>query len=389
MRPDGWRAQLARAAQTTLAAEGSARGCPAHSAPARIVRVLAFTETRRPRTGLAAAAASTAVVASWAAARLPPGPPVVQQQYPCETRGSRLWWQATEQRHARSLAAARLIHLSGHRDPRGGRPCGLGGVRGEHAQISLAARDPPVSKVSVVAYRAAQLAQSDSLAVDHHPCARPSNSSQQQAQPAVAMASLAKAVLASSIALVSVHGDQVDHLLRWCVTSGKEYNGETELQRCEKMIEILTELSMTVEPDHPLLFECVEHDDCLAALYHDEETESQADITVLDGGDLFHAYKWYGIKVAIAETYQGQVDCDVEEDADCATSYFAVSTFRAFKGNGRHAGIGAISPRCRCGHVLTPPGSRSGAALATLDTTRQPDGKCPWGTCWTAVSCRS
>eukprot|EP00958_Prasinococcus_capsulatus_P026564 scaffold4868_cov416-Prasinococcus_capsulatus_cf.AAC.29 len=109
---------------------------------------------------------------------------------------------------------------------------------------------------------------------------------------AIRMASFTKAVLAvlALSAAVHVRADEddeephEDHNLRWCCVKGKEYEGESELDRCLKMVPILNAISMIQEePDHQVLFECVEMDDCVAALMEDDDHSDEDEDEDEDG----------------------------------------------------------------------------------------------------------
>ena len=75
-----------------------------------------------------------------------------------------------------------------------------------------------------------------------------------------------------------------DHHFRWCCREGKEYNGETEYERCEKMVPILNKISMEQEEEeHQVEFECVVSTNCTTpALMHDEEEHSEHDYDYID-----------------------------------------------------------------------------------------------------------
>jgi len=196
-------------------------------------------------------------------------------------------------------------------------------------------------------------------------------------------AALAALVVCASSKVALADGDlggHEDHELRWCCRKGKEYNGETELERCEKMVPILNYISTVQEDeDHQIVFSCVELENCdtvalaedpekVAAAdpedleceeHHDEDEDeeeegrrrlldgddedededdhdhedehehcphlSEADIVVMDGADMFEAYKQFNFTPVLAEVYE---ECQGNANSLCGGSYFAVAAIR-------------------------------------------------------------
>ena len=96
--------------------------------------------------------------------------------------------------------------------------------------------------------------------------------------------------------------------VRWCAEQGKEYDGETEMQRCEAMVPILNGLHTD------LYFECVEEENCMEAL-----RLGAADIAIIPDTEIHSAYVLFDFEVVLAETY-GDV---------LGASYYSVAVLNA------------------------------------------------------------
>lgn len=107
---------------------------------------------------------------------------------------------------------------------------------------------------------------------------------------------LTLAMLCAAFAPQMVRGTD----LRWCAVEGKATDGVTELKKCEDMVELLNDLTDSL--NNNLHWSCVERSDCHNAALQ----AGNAELVSLDGGDLFATSRLWDAIPVLAEDYNEQ-----------------------------------------------------------------------------------